>query len=403
MLLLIHAVDLEHFLRYASLDVILFLIGMMILVAMMKEAGFFTWIIMAILRTKNLDGRKLLILITLISALLTALMDEVTSIIIMMAIIFDICDFLEIKPVPLVLSCIIATNIGSASTVLGNPIGILIAARGKLAFQDFIIYAFPVSLVILIITIGMLLFIYRRYLGEISDKLKDIADNEFFLSLIRVPPDRKTKISMVIFMITIILIGFHQHLELLFKLEKNTLLMILPIISAGIVMLYRHDKARYYVEHEVEWNAILFFMFLFIQAGVIQSSGIARIVANKIIGTLGQSTELLLGVILFSSGILSSLLDNVVVVASYIPVIQNMDVLYPNLKSFWWVLLFGACFGGNITVIGSTANIIAMGLFEKRYGRKIGFFEWLKVGLLIGIVTMVIAFGMVIICPWYKL
>lgn len=401
-LLLIHAVNMEDFIKFASLDVILFLISMMIIVGMMKEAGFFTWIIMGILRTKNLNGRKLLVMILCISALLTALMDEVTSIIIMITIILDICDFLEINPVPLVLSSILATNIGSAATVLGNPIGILIAARGKLSFQDFIIYALPISAVILLVTIVILLFWYRKYLSDISEKLKEISENDFFLSLIRIPADRKTRISMAIFAVTLVFIGFHQQIEMMAGLEKNAVLMIIPIISAGIVMLYRHDKARYYVEHEVEWNSILFFMFLFIQAGVIQSSGSASILAEKIALTLGKNENLLIGAILFSSGILSSLLDNVVVVASFIPVVKNFDVLYGNLHVFWWALLFGACFGGNITVIGSTANIIAMGIYEKKYGARIGFWQWLKIGSLVGFVAMAISFLLIIVCPWYR-
>ncbi|MBD3272321.1 MAG: hypothetical protein GF384_07275, partial [Elusimicrobia bacterium] len=238
---------------------------------------------------------------------------------------------------------------------------------------------------------------------DISDKLKDISDNEFFLSLIRIPPDRKTRISMIIFGSTILLIALHRQIELLLNIDKNALLMILPIISAGIVMLYRHDKARFYVEHEVEWNSVLFFMFLFIQAGVIQSSGAAGILAEKIATLFGKSTGLLIGTVLFSSGILSSLLDNVVVVASYIPVVKNFTTMYPNISVFWWALLFGACFGGNITMIGSTANIIAMGIFEKRFGYRIGFFQWLKIGLVVGLITMAISCGLILVLPWYHI
>lgn len=251
-------------------------------------------------------------------------------------------------------------------------------------------------------TIVILLFWYRKYLSDISEKLKEISENDFFLSLIRIPADRKTRISMAIFAVTLVFIGFHQQIEMMAGLEKNAVLMIIPIISAGIVMLYRHDKARYYVEHEVEWNSILFFMFLFIQAGVIQSSGSASILAEKIALTLGKNENLLIGAILFSSGILSSLLDNVVVVASFIPVVKNFDVLYGNLHVFWWALLFGACFGGNITVIGSTANIIAMGIYEKKYGARIGFWQWLKIGSLVGFVAMAISFLLIIVCPWYR-
>lgn len=392
LLLLIHAVDMETFIRFASLEVILFLISMMILVGMMKEAGFFLWFITSILRVKNLDGRKMFVLIMVISWLLSGLMDEVTSIIIIATAIFDICIFLEVSPVPLLISSVLATNIGSTSTVLGNPIGILIATKSKLTFGDFIVHALPVSLIIFVITIFILLFWYRQYLKELSSKLKDYAGNDFFSRLISIPPDQKTKTSMLIFGITILLIALHGELEVLFGLEKNTLLIILPIISAGIVMLYRHDKARHYVEREVEWNSLLFFLFLFAESGVMQSSGVAGIMAEKIVKSVGQNPAILSGVILFSSGILSSMLDNVVVVSTYIPIVKNIAALHPwNLNPVWWAILFGACHGGNITMIGSTANIVALGLLEKKFNIKIRFLDWLKVGLVIGFLGMVLS------------
>ncbi len=365
---------------------------MMILVGMMKEAGFFLWFITSILRVKNLDGRKLFVLIMVISWLLSGLMDEVTSIIIIATAIFDICIFLEVSPVPLLISSVLATNIGSTSTILGNPIGILIATKSKFTFGDFIVHALPVSLIILIITIFILLFWYRGYIKEMSSKLKGFAGNDFFSRLISIPPDQKTKTSMLIFGITILLIALHGELEVLFGLEKNTLLIILPIISAGIVMLYRRDKARHYVEREVEWNSLLFFLFLFAESGVMQSSGVAGIMAEKIVKSVGQNPAILSGIILFSSGILSSMLDNVVVVSTYIPIVKNIAVLHPwNLKPIWWAILFGACHGGNITMIGSTANIVALGLLEKKFNIKIKFLDWLKIGLVIGFLGLVLS------------
>ena len=400
-LLLTKVIDLENFIKFASLDVILFLIGMMIVIAMLKESGFFMWLISRVLRVKNLTGRKLFIILMFISSLLSGLMDEVTSIIIMVTVIFEISDFLDINPVPLLISSIFATNIGSAQTVLGNPIGVLIAARGKLSFEDFLIHALPVSLVVLVITTFLLLIWYRDYIKDISEKLKEHNENKFFLQLISVPSDRKTKISMIIFGITVLLIALHRRLELLFGLEENTLLILLPIISAGLVMIYRHDKARYYVEHEVEWNSLLFFLFLFAQAGVIQASGIGNFIAEKIVALIGNHEKIMSGVILFSSGFLSSVLDNVVVVSSYIPVIKSLQTLHLSLNSIWWALLFGACYGGNITIIGSTANIVAMGILEKQKDIKINFFEWFKIGLLVGILSMVISYLVIIFVPIY--
>ena len=202
---------------------------------------------------------------------------------------------------------------------------------------------------------------------------------------------------MIIFGVTILLITLHKRFELLLNLEENTLLIMGPVISAGLVMLYRRDRARFYVEREVEWNSLLFFMFLFGQAGVIHASGVGSFLAGKIVEAFGHNPRALIAAVLFSNGLLSSLVDNVVAVAAYIPLIQNIPAGQGLDSSLWWALLFGACFGGNITMIGSTANIVAIGLLEKRLNTVITFSYWLKIGLTIGVVSMTLAMGMIML------
>lgn len=399
--LLIRAVNLDDFIRYASLDVILFLISMMIIVGMMKEAGFFYWLITLLLRVKDFDGRKFLFIVMGVSAVFTALMDEVTAIIIMVTVILNICTFLEIRPVPMIISSVMAANIGSAATVLGNPVGVLIAARSGLSFEDFLTHALPLSTLVLLVAMWLLSFYYRDYIRELSGKLSLYQDDKSFLYLISIPPDRKTKISIVIFGVTLLMIALHRRVEILLSLEENTMLIMTPVIAAGVVMLYRRDKARHYVEQEVEWNSLLFFMFLFAQAGVIQATGIANVLAHKMTQVIGHNSDLLLGFVLFSSGFISSGLDNVVAVAAYVPVVQSLEMLHYNLKPLWWVLLFGACFGGNITMIGSTANIVALDLLEKEQKIKVSFGEWFKIGLVVGVLSMLIAFLAVLTIPIY--
>ncbi len=400
--LMIKAVNLEEFIRFASLDVILFLISMMIIVGMMKEAGFFYWIITVLLRVRNLTGLKLFVILMFVSAIFSALMGEVTSIILMVTVILNISSLLEIRAMPLVISSVLATNIGSAATVLGNPVGVLIAARSGLSFEDFLTRALPLSLCVLFVIVWMLAVHYKEYIRELTEKLKVYSGDTSFLYLISIPADRKTKISMMIFGVTILLIALHRRLEILLALEENTLLIMLPVIAAGIVMIYRHDKARIYVEKEVEWNSLLFFLFLFAQAGVIQATGIAGFIADKLIEIIGNHPNILSGTVLFTSGFLSSGLDNVVAVASYVPVVKSLDMMHVNLQPLWWSLLFGACYGGNITMIGSTANIVALGLLEKEQNLKVPFFEWLKIGLSVGLVSMMLAFAAVILLPVYS-
>lgn len=392
LMLLLHATDLENFVKYASLDVIWFLVGMMIILAMLKEAGVFYYLTTKILCIKNVSGTKIFVYLLVISYILSGLMDEVTSIIIVSTIIFSLCDFLEISPVPLLISCIITTNIGSATTVLGNPIGVLIAVRGKLSFEDFITNSLPVTAVCLVVSITLLTIFYKKYIKEISKKLKPHTENYLFLCLISIPMDKKTKISSGIFLLTVFLIALHRRLEILLNLEENSLLVIIPIIIAGLVLILNKQKAKDYIEKEVEWNSLLFFLFLFAQAGVIHSSGIAEKISEKIVSLSGNNKNLLSFSLLFSSGFLSSVLDNVVVVASYIPIVNSLKKIIANTSSFWWSVLWGGCFGGNITMIGSTANIIALGLLEKHYRIKINFFEWLKAGLTVGFLTILISY-----------
>ncbi|MEN3013576.1 MAG: SLC13 family permease [Endomicrobiia bacterium] len=390
-MLILHMTDLEHFVKYASLDVIWFLVGMMIILAMLKEAGVFYYITTKILCLKNLNGIKVFVSLLVISYVLSGLMDEVTSIMFVSTIIFSLCNFLEVSPIPLLLSCIITTNIGSATTVLGNPIGVLIALRGKLSFEDFIFNSMPVTLICLVTTVVILSWFYRKYIKEISEKLKPHLENTFFMCLISTPMNKKARISSIIFLITVILIAFHRRIEVFLNLEENTILIILPIIVAGLVLIINKEQSKKYIEKEVEWNSLLFFLFLFAQAGVIQSSGIAEKIAQKIL-SISNNKNFLSFWLLFSSGLLSSVLDNVVVVASYIPIVNSLKKLIINNSSFWWIILWGGCFGGNITMIGSTANIIALGLLEKNYNIKINFFQWLKIGFPVGILTMVISF-----------
>ncbi|MCA9407197.1 MAG: hypothetical protein KC733_00775 [Candidatus Omnitrophica bacterium] len=389
--LLIGAVTPEDFIRFASLEVILFLISMMIVVGMMKDAGLFEWMLRLILRIKKLTGRKLFLYLMFFSAIFSALMGEVASIMIMIVTILQISELLEIDPVPLVFSSIIATNIGSAATVLGNPVGILIATHSGLSFEDFLFHALPNSMINLMGSILLLLFVYRRYVTDIHYRLKEYTENQGFLQLITISSERKTRISIVIFCVTIFLISLHKRFELLLNLQENTLLLMFPILSAGIVLMYCHEKARSYIENEIEWPSIIFFMFLFAQAGVIKATGVAQLLAKQI-SDFAQVPQMLIGIILFTGGILSSVLDNVIAVAAYIPLIQELQLLSEENSNFWWALLFGACYGGNITMIGSTANIVALGLLEKNMDIKVTFIQWLKIGFIVGIINLLLTF-----------
>jgi Na+/H+ antiporter NhaD/arsenite permease-like protein len=167
--------------------------------------------------------------------------------------------------------------------------------------------------------------------------------------------------------------------------------MAAPITVAGVLMVWRHERARHYVESNVEWWTLLFFMMLFAKAGTLEHTGVTDRVAAAFTNTFAGHRWMLTPVIMFASAVGSAFVDNVVFVAAFIPVVRELGAGTGQAHPFWWALLFGACFGGNITMIGSTANIVALGMMEKRYRTRATFMEWLKVGLLTGLVACLVA------------
>lgn len=400
-LLMTKTINLNTLLEYSSLEVILFLVGMMIIVGLLKESGFFAWLVSLVLRVKNLTANKFLFIISAISALSACVIDEVTSIIFMVAAIFEICDYFDVDPMPFLIISVLATNIGSSGTTLGNPIGILIASKSGLTFEDFIVKAFPVMMICLVVTIFIVKHWYRKQLSELDGRMKELGANDMLIKLISVPPEKNLKIGLAIFGVTLFFISLHHRLELAWGLTANTVLFTAPLIASGCIMVWKHTRARKYVEKDVEWWTLLFFLLLFAQAGTLKYTGATDVVARRLAALTGNSVTLLTGAILWIATVGSSILDNVVLVASMIPVVQSFKSLGINIQPLWWALLFGGCFGGNITLIGSTANIVALGILEKDRGVHVKFFQWFWVGLTVGAITTVIVWICLSVLPIY--
>ena len=400
-LLATKTINLENLVKFASLEVILFLVGMMVLVGMLKESGVFAWLVTLILRIKNLTAAKFVAIISVMSALLACCVDEVTSIVFMAAAILEICDYFEVEPTPYIIISVLATNIGSSGTVLGNPIGILIASKSGLTFEDFLFKAFPLMLVCLLAVILIVILWYHKAIKVLEEKIKESQANEFLIRLISVPPERRLKLGLIIFGVTLLSIAFHHRLEILWNLETNTLLLVMPLISAGGIMIWHWKKARAYIEKDVDWWTLLFFMLLFAKAGTLKYTGATEVIAKRIVYLVKGNPEILISALLWMSTLGSSILDNVVLVAAFIPVVQSFKDLGFVLEPLWWALLFGGCLGGNITLIGSTANIVALGLLEKERNIRMTFFHWFWIGLTVGVITTAIVWIALLTLPIY--
>ena len=375
--------SLEQMIMSAELDIILFLVGMMCLVGVLKDLGLFTWVIQLVINMKKIDGLRFTVILVFMSALMACFVDEVTSIVFVLALVFQVCDTLKIKPTPFVMIAVIATNIGSSGTMLGNPVGILIGTKAGFSFEDFLRWATPVMLLVLVITLFMLLIIYRKDIRVLTERLEARRQAHLGLGpLIRIPYRR----GLVILIGSIGIIAMHYKIETYLGVAKNTLLIVAPLAISGVLMIWRNERARHYIESEVEWWTLLFFMMLFSVAGALEYTGVTEEIAHDFQGLFGTNASILTVVITLITAVGSAFVDNIVFVAAFIPVVKALGT-----TQLWWALLFGATLGGNITAIGSTANIVALGMLEKRYHAHILFFEWLKVGALIGVVTCVVA------------
>ena len=398
-LLMTKTIDLEHVIEFSSLEVILFLVGMMVIIGLLKDAGVFALLVHLVVRIPRLSGARFVIVIAVISALLACVVDEVTSIIFMVTAIFEICLYFGVNPLPFTIIAVLTTNIGSAATVLGNPIGILIASKSGLTFEDFIIKAMPLAGLCLIASIGMLLVWYRKAIAELDAKIK--AHGAVVTSVPVAPITGDLKIGLGLFLVTFIFIALHHRLEIIWSLPPNTVLLVVPLVSSGLVMIWKSDKARKYIERDVEWWTLLFFLLLFVQAGTLKYTVSTVFIAQKMVALTSDNQHLLTGIMLWISTVGSSILDNVVLVAALIPVVQGFLVLHPNLEVLWWAVLFGGCLGGNITLVGSTANIVAIGILEKERNIKVTFLTWFGVGITVGIITTLIVWLALIILPIY--
>jgi len=401
LLLLTRTIDLQHTIEFMNLDVILFLVGMMVIVGLLRRSGFFRWLLAKALKISRFEPNRLMLIILAMAAVMAALVDEVTSILFITALVLDLCDYYEVNPVKYIISVVLATNIGSSWTVLGNPIGILIALRSGLTFENFIVMAFPIGVVSLISLMVIVLLWQRGDLRLLREKVeaKTKESGEGFLDeWARVGDRRLFMGSAVIFILVIISLALHHRMELALGLEHNTLLVATAIAGAGIVMLWQRPLARELLMRDVDWWTLIFFMFLFAKAGTLKYVGITDIVSESMMGLGGGSLLILIPVVLWISGFLSAACDNVLVVATFIPIIQNLarqlgtDVL-------WWALLFGGCYGGNMTMVGSTANIVALGILEDRKGYHMTLRFWMKIGLWGSLVPMAIGtVALLIVC-----
>ncbi|RNB91105.1 hypothetical protein EDM56_05835 [Brevibacillus fluminis] len=374
-------VDQESAVHHIDFNTLGLLTGMMIIVSITAETGLFKYI--AIWAAKKAKGEPLRILLALgiLTALASAFLDNVTTVLLMVPVTFSITKQLRINPMPFLLTEIFASNIGGTSTLIGDPPNIMIGSAVKeLTFMAFINNLFLISFLILFVTLAILAFWYRN-------ELKTAPELKLGIMLL----DEKSEITdkklltkcLIILGVTIAGFFLHQLLHI----ESAT------VALAGAFLLLLWTGERYLEEAmaKVEWTTLFFFIGLFVLVGGLIETGVISKLATYAMGLTGGEVGPTAMLILWMSAIASAFVDNIPFVATMIPMIQDMGTMgITNLDPLWWSLSLGACLGGNGTLIGASANVIVAGLAAKE-GHHISFVKFLFIGFPLMLVSILIS------------
>ena len=378
LLLVFKSVTQEEAFQAIDFNVIFLLVGMMILVNILKETGGIRWLAIWTAKKVNGSGILLMIYFALLTAFISAFLDNVTTVLLLGSVTIAIAKDLKINPVPYLITQVIASNIGGTATLIGDPPNIMIGSAANLDFNQFIIHLTPVVLMILPVNIFTLYLFYKNQLN-IPKTAKKELEGMSLQGLIT----NKNLLIKTLFVIGIVIVAFFFHSSL--GLEAGTI----ALAGASVLLIFENKK---HIWDDVEWTTIFFFVGLFIIVGAVEKAGTIHYLSDLIFKLSKGSYEVTTFAMLWMSGILSAIIDNIPYTATMIPLIKNLGNHYPDLKPLWWALSLGACLGGNGTLIGASANIVIADMANKSK-HPITFIEFLKVGSVVMIEALIICSG----------
>ena len=378
LLILIGILEPKEALGFIDFNTIGVLIGMMMFVAVVKNSGIFEFLAIKSAKIAKGNPWRIMIAFMIITAVLSAFLDNVTTVLLIGPMTFSICQKLELNPVPYLMTQIMSSNLGGTATLIGDPPNIMIGSAADISFAQFVVYDGPIVVISMVAAVFMFRFIYGRGLSVSPEKMELIMqmdENE----QIR---DKALFIKSVI-MIFLVALAFILHDALGLKTS-----IIALSCAALMIMIGRQDVEE--TVHDVEWPTIVFFAFLFIVVGGLEKVGIIQAIADLMVETTGTHYVILMLVILWVSAICSAVLDNIPFVATLIPLIMTMEAEGIDVWPLWWAVSIGACFGGNGTIIGASANVVLTGIAGRR-GYPITFIDFLKIGAPVMLMSIVLA------------
>ncbi|MFA6255199.1 MAG: ArsB/NhaD family transporter [Patescibacteria group bacterium] len=386
LLILIGVITQEEAVAGVDFNTLGLLIGMMIIVGIAKNSGMFQYV--AIWASKMGRGKPIpiFLLLGLITAVFSAFLDNVTTVLLMIPVVFVVANNLKLNPKPFLISAILLSNVGGTATLIGDPPNILIGSAAKINFNEFIVNMGPISLIITFLTLGLLYFWYRKKL---------VATPAAQAKIMKFKPaeaitDKKLLIKSLL-VLGIVLFGFFTHSFTHFEAAT------IALTGAALLLILTMTDPESHLK-EVEWTTIFFFIGLFILVTGLVKVGAIRILAEQLLNLTGGNLTTTTMAILWGSAFFSAVIDNIPFVTTMIPLIKDIGAISGiNLTPLWWALVIGADIGGNATIVGASANVVVSGI-AKREGHEIKFLEYLKIAVPITFAGLILATGYI----WFR-
>jgi Na+/H+ antiporter NhaD/arsenite permease-like protein len=362
-------------------NVIFLLLGMMVIVSVLKQTGVFDYV--AIWAAKRARGRPfaVMVLLVLITAVASAALDNVTTVLLVAPVTLLVCERLNVPPVPFLIAEALASNIGGTATLIGDPPNIIIASRADLSFNDFLVNLGPIVIVLLVVFVGLCRVMFRSAFTYDAERVQAIMD----LDEREVIRDTRLLIRSLV-VLGAVMAAFVLHSAL--HLEPS----VVALLGAGTLVALSGLEPPEFLE-EVEWSTLVFFMGLFVMVGALVEVGVIEDLGVRLTEAVGDNYFAAASVLLWGSAVLSAIVDNIPYVATMTPLVQDLVESgggNPQADALWWALALGADLGGNATAIGASANVVVLGI-AARYGHPISFWQFSKYGLVVAVTTIALA------------
>jgi Na+/H+ antiporter NhaD/arsenite permease-like protein len=377
----------RQFVSAAGIDVILFLLGTFLVAGYLEESLFFEHLASQIVRHAGRGPTNLMGALMLSAMIASAIVGEVAAILFVGGAMLHIAQRYRLRPIPFLIMLVFATNIGSAASAFG-PVGITIAIKAHLTVLDFFRWATPIALAVLVLTLAICRWWFARDWQALGEAMcqGNVAGS--------VPDPKRHSVvpAWILAGSMTALFVFHEQIERLLRLGPQIELPAAALLAGGAALLLSGSSAGRVIRSRVDWGTLVFFLTLFVVVGAMEATGVTGAVARQLLRGVGRHPAALVLAVGWATGLLSAFLANVLAVAAFLPIVaelKNHGAACPD--AVYWLMLFGATFMGNMTSIGSTCNIIACGMADKRGHGTIYFRSWLKIGLIISLSSMALA------------